>query len=115
MMAEEVCEGLWKDNAALLVMPSGADLPYCNALNGKGNDHVRGMLMQSVLQDNLSTCLQVSRALTSRLVGIMNRRWRLSITCVADLSGTEGHTWDSVRERIVQQTMWASGGTPLCT
>jgi glutamine amidotransferase-like uncharacterized protein len=57
-MAQEVCKGRWKKNAVLLVMPGGADVPYCNALNGKGNHHIRGMLMQSELQDNLGTCLQ---------------------------------------------------------
>jgi len=29
------------NNCALLVMPGGADLPYCEALNGDGNDKIR--------------------------------------------------------------------------
>jgi hypothetical protein len=34
--------GAWADEAALLVMPGGADLPYCAALNGRGNALIRG-------------------------------------------------------------------------
>lgn len=48
IMAQEVCEGSWKDNSVLLVMPGGADLPYCKALNGVGNGHIRGALRMSV-------------------------------------------------------------------
>jgi biotin--protein ligase len=34
---EEVVGGAWAATAALLVMPGGADLPYCSALGGAGN------------------------------------------------------------------------------
>lgn len=35
--AKEVMEGAWVKDASLFVMPGGADLPYCRALNGAGN------------------------------------------------------------------------------
>lgn len=34
---EEIIDGNWQQNAALLVIPGGADLPYCKTLNGLGN------------------------------------------------------------------------------
>lgn len=46
IMASEVLQGRWKDSSVLLVMPGGADLPYCKALNGVGNQHIRGTLKQ---------------------------------------------------------------------
>lgn len=39
--AAELLEGSWRDRAALLVMPGGADLPYCRRLNGAGNALIR--------------------------------------------------------------------------
>lgn len=46
ILASEVVQGSWKDSSVLLVMPGGADLPYCKALNGAGNEHIRGTLLQ---------------------------------------------------------------------
>ena len=34
---DDVLAGAWAESAALLVMPGGADLPYCRALAGPGN------------------------------------------------------------------------------
>lgn len=42
LTAAELVEGSWTAAAALLVMPGGADLPYCNRLNGKGNSIIQG-------------------------------------------------------------------------
>jgi biotin--protein ligase len=39
--AEEVIMGDWRSDAACLVIPGGADLPYCKRLNGKGNEQIR--------------------------------------------------------------------------
>ena len=36
----EVIEGKWMEGTALFVMPGGADLPYCRALNGRGNQNL---------------------------------------------------------------------------
>lgn len=37
---EEVTQGAWVKNATLFIMPGGADLPYCQFLNGKGNERI---------------------------------------------------------------------------
>ncbi len=39
--AHDVIQGTWKKNAALFIMPGGADLPYVKALNGKGNQQIK--------------------------------------------------------------------------
>lgn len=39
--AGELLAGGWQARTALLVMPGGADLPYCKHLNGTGNAHIR--------------------------------------------------------------------------
>lgn len=38
----ELLAGGWQDGCLLLVMPGGADLPYCKHLNGRGNALIRG-------------------------------------------------------------------------
>ena len=38
----ELLEGGWREGCLLLVMPGGADLPYCRHLNGRGNSLIRG-------------------------------------------------------------------------
>jgi len=35
--APEIIEGSWVDHAVLIIIPGGADLPYAEKLNGKGN------------------------------------------------------------------------------
>lgn len=40
--AEATVQGRWTSDACLLVMPGGADLPYCQRLNGVGNSIIRG-------------------------------------------------------------------------
>lgn len=42
--SEEIIRGLLQVDTALLVMPGGRDLPYCNALNGKGTDQIRNFV-----------------------------------------------------------------------
>jgi glutamine amidotransferase-like uncharacterized protein len=44
LTAAELLDGSWTSAAALLVMPGGADLPYCNRLNGRGNTIIKGTL-----------------------------------------------------------------------
>ena len=44
MSPQELLAGEWHDSSLALVMPGGADLPYCRKLNGKGNCIIRGML-----------------------------------------------------------------------
>lgn len=39
--AERVINNKWIDDAALLIMPGGADLPYHNKLSGKGNKNIK--------------------------------------------------------------------------
>jgi len=39
--AKSVKEGLWIKNAALFILPGGADLPYCKKLRGVGNERIR--------------------------------------------------------------------------
>eukprot|EP00878_Enallax_costatus_P006658 GHUV01006977.1.p1 GENE.GHUV01006977.1~~GHUV01006977.1.p1 ORF type:complete len:456 (+),score=139.45 GHUV01006977.1:2006-3373(+) len=41
LSAAELLDGSWASSAALLVMPGGADLPYCKHLNGKGNKLIK--------------------------------------------------------------------------
>jgi hypothetical protein len=38
----QLLDGSWVKHAALLVMPGGADLPYCKHLNGRGNSIIKG-------------------------------------------------------------------------
>jgi hypothetical protein len=38
----DLLEGGWREGCLLLVMPGGADLPYCKHLNGRGNALIRG-------------------------------------------------------------------------
>mmetsp|Transcript_44254 Transcript_44254/g.112968 ORF Transcript_44254/g.112968 Transcript_44254/m.112968 type:complete len:295 (+) Transcript_44254:176-1060(+) len=38
---DEVLEGSWARSCRLLAVPGGADLPYCKALNGRGNKLIR--------------------------------------------------------------------------
>lgn len=38
----ELLAGGWQPGCLLLVMPGGADLPYCKHLNGRGNMLIRG-------------------------------------------------------------------------
>jgi hypothetical protein len=42
LSAAELLDGGWAQRTSLLVMPGGADLPYCRTLNGAGNEHIRG-------------------------------------------------------------------------
>ena len=42
LSADALVDGAWAADAALLVIPGGADLPYCRELNGKGNAIIRG-------------------------------------------------------------------------
>lgn len=42
LSAAELLDGGWTQQAALLVMPGGADLPYCRHLNGRGNAIIKG-------------------------------------------------------------------------
>ncbi len=39
--ANAVISGKWRDNAALFIMPGGADVPYDKALRGKGNQQIK--------------------------------------------------------------------------
>ncbi|CAL5218350.1 g11 [Coccomyxa viridis] len=39
---EELLAGSWQHTCLALVMPGGADLPYCRRLNGTGNRLIRG-------------------------------------------------------------------------
>lgn len=39
--AKQILEEPWMSYTALLVMPGGADLPYCRALNGAGNARIK--------------------------------------------------------------------------
>jgi hypothetical protein len=39
---EKLLSGTWQDGCLMLVMPGGADLPYCRQLNGHGNSLIRG-------------------------------------------------------------------------
>jgi glutamine amidotransferase-like uncharacterized protein len=43
---KEVCEGSWVNNAALFIMPGGADIPYAQALNGIGNEHIQAYVQK---------------------------------------------------------------------
>ena len=38
---EDLLDGAWIEDCALLVVPGGADLPYCRQLNGAGNCLIR--------------------------------------------------------------------------
>ncbi len=38
---EQLINDNWETDAALLIMPGGADIPYTKALNGKGNQKIR--------------------------------------------------------------------------
>lgn len=40
--SDQLLLGGWQKECALLVMPGGADLPYCRLLNGPGNRLIKG-------------------------------------------------------------------------
>ena len=42
--AKELKLGLWTEDAALFIMPGGADIPYTRKLNGKGNQIIKNYL-----------------------------------------------------------------------
>lgn len=42
LSTKDLLDGSWTQQAALLVMPGGADLPYCKHLNGRGNRIIKG-------------------------------------------------------------------------
>jgi glutamine amidotransferase-like uncharacterized protein len=42
--AKGVIKNDWSRDAALFVMPGGADLPYAKKLNGAGNDHIKNYI-----------------------------------------------------------------------
>ncbi|MES2212954.1 MAG: BPL-N domain-containing protein [Pseudomonadota bacterium] len=42
----EIIEGQWVDDAALLVMPGGADIPYMRYLSGQGNSNIKRYVAQ---------------------------------------------------------------------
>eukprot|EP00882_Tetradesmus_deserticola_P032740 GHRQ01037298.1.p2 GENE.GHRQ01037298.1~~GHRQ01037298.1.p2 ORF type:complete len:102 (-),score=23.30 GHRQ01037298.1:159-464(-) len=42
LTAAQLLNGSWTSEAALLVLPGGADMPYCNSLNGRGNTIITG-------------------------------------------------------------------------
>ena len=44
LMPEEVISEKFAENCDLLVMPGGADKPYCEALNGPGNKNIRAFI-----------------------------------------------------------------------
>jgi biotin--protein ligase len=41
ILPEQIIHGDWEKDAALLVIPGGADIPYTKALNGAGNQKIR--------------------------------------------------------------------------
>lgn len=41
ILPEQIIHDKWEEQAALLVIPGGADIPYMNALNGNGNRKIR--------------------------------------------------------------------------
>lgn len=44
--AQSIREGSWKNNAALLIVPGGADLPYVQKLKGPGNEQIQDYVRQ---------------------------------------------------------------------
>lgn len=44
--AKDVIQGNWRKDAALFIMPGGADIPYTKALNGKGNEQIKAFVHQ---------------------------------------------------------------------
>lgn len=46
LKAHDVIQGKWRKNAALFIMPGGADLPYVKALKGKGNQQIKDYVEQ---------------------------------------------------------------------
>lgn len=45
LKADAVIKGKWRDDAALFIMPGGADIPYDKALRGKGNEQIKAFVM----------------------------------------------------------------------
>lgn len=44
--ADAVIDGQWRNNAALFIMPGGADIPYDKALRGQGNRHIKAYVTE---------------------------------------------------------------------
>ena len=55
MGPEELLAGHWTSSCLMLVMPGGADLPYCRQLNGAGNELIRGVLPSLALIAAITT------------------------------------------------------------
>jgi Biotin-protein ligase, N terminal len=60
----DLLAGSWRRRCVLLVMPGGADLPYCRHLNGAGNELISGGTL---------------------LMSSMKRHFRGWLACVSDL------------------------------
>jgi hypothetical protein len=82
MATRELLAGGWQARVALLVMPGGADLPYCKHLNGAGNALIRGAGGLVFARGPAITCKgsgcggaaqpQLRRAAAGGLVGMPN-------------------------------------------
>lgn len=44
ILPEQIIRDDWEEQAALLIIPGGADIPYMNALNGDGNQKIRAYI-----------------------------------------------------------------------
>jgi hypothetical protein len=71
LTAAELLDGSWTSEAALLVMPGGADLPYCNRLNSRGNTIIQGTVSCKYNDHSCSILL----ALLSLKVAVFNEAY----------------------------------------
>ncbi|WIA30489.1 hypothetical protein OEZ86_000573 [Tetradesmus obliquus] len=129
LTAAELVDGSWTAEAALLVMPGGADLPYCNRLNGKGNSIIQGFVRAGGSYLGLcagayyaSSCVQFEQGSRLQVLGYRELGFFPGIACGAAYPGFDYQTEAgavaadvqfAVPPALAQQLQQQQGSTPL--
>ena len=82
--ADKIILGEWISDSVLLVMPGGADLPYCHKLDGVGNNQIKkyvagGGSYLGICAGAYYACRNVEFDMGGRLQVYGERHWRLLI------------------------------------
>lgn len=82
---ELLAEG-WQAECLALVMPGGADLPYCRRLNGRGNEIIRGMKNHLQHSESIHACGAATQKAEMSLV----MQWHKSMRVLSGSGYVEG-------------------------
>ena len=93
----ELLAGGWQDGCLLLVMPGGADLPYCKHLNGRGNALIRGECGYAVClcgktrrQEKSQMCMTKSLLANGIVLGLHEYAFAHVRVCLRQVCGRQG-------------------------